>query len=111
MNVWINGSTYYLGGKPVSKVRYKWERLKSKLRKWWKRYQVIDTRKYAIYLKTDGDRAFWLSKSEYEQAKYLERAKGNLEYCFSNTTGIGITLRVKVIETGEIIDITDYSTW
>lgn len=73
-----------------------------------KKWKLVDTTKYNII--PGNTTYFWLSDKENEDAKRIRKEKGDISYIFTYT-GIGISLKVKVIKTGEIIDITDYSTW
>ena len=53
---------------------------------------------------------FILSQKQKEEADRIYKEKGNIQYIFTST-GIGYNVKVKVIETGEEFDITDYDTW
>ena len=53
---------------------------------------------------------FILSQKQKEEADKIYKEKGNIQYIFTST-GIGYNVKVKVTETGEEFDITDYDTW
>ena len=56
-------------------------------------------------------RYFSLSPQEYEDAEKIYKEKGTLEYIFYPCAGLAWGVKVKVIKTGEIINITDVSCW
>lgn len=57
------------------------------------------------------NRVFMLSDNEYLKAKEISKENGNLEYCFVPCGGIGMIVKVKVLKTNKIIDITDTNCW
>lgn len=77
---------------------------------WLRRFKIIDTWKNVVIPKNDRKYYFKLSPKEYEDAQKIYKEKGTISYEFS-PTGIGSVVKVKVLKTGEIIDITDYDTW
>lgn len=55
-------------------------------------------------------RYFSLSPKEYEDAEKIYKEKGTIEYIFY-PCGIAWGVKVKVVKTGEEINITDVETW
>lgn len=53
---------------------------------------------------------FTLSEKQLKRAEEIYKEKGTISYEFI-PSGIGWVVKVKVIKTGEEIDITDYDTW
>lgn len=84
-----------------------WNRLKWKFLKW----KLVDTSKYCLIPWEDGKRQFTLSKKEYEDSQKLYKEKGTISYEFYPCAGIGWGVKIHVLKTGEIIDISDVDSW
>ena len=91
----------------VSKWDLFWRRIEHQFTKW----KIINTDDYWIVPNQDRGHHFVLSDKEHEDAEKLYKEKGTLSYEFFPCGGIGWGVRVKVVDTGEIIDITDVSSW
>ena len=89
----------------------KWMLFKHRLKNQFKRWKVVDKYSNKIISMEDMKRYFTLSPIEYEQAEKIYKEKGTIEYIFYPCGGIGWGVKVKVLKTGEIIDITDVSCW
>lgn len=86
------------------------KRFITKIKRLFKRYQIVDRYKYDLIYKKDWGLYFVMSKKEREEADKIYKEKGNITYEFC-PTGIGYGLNIHVVKTGEVIDITDYDTW
>lgn len=84
-----------------------WNKLKWKFLKW----KLVDTSKYCLIPWEDGKRQFTLSKKEYEDSQKLYKEKGTISYEFYPCAGIGWGVKIHVLKTGEIIDISDVDSW
>ena len=71
-------------------------------------YKLVNLNKYQVLPR--DQMIFILSDKQRKQADEIYKEKGTISYIFG-PTGIGWTVKLKVWETGEIIDITDYDTW
>lgn len=100
--VWI-----YKKGKLVK--RTKWDLFWKKI-KYYTRLKIVNINKYYLIPSNNMKRYFSLSKKQYEQAKEIYKNKGTISYEFI-PTGIDYIVVVKVLDTNEKIDITDYDTW
>lgn len=89
----------------------KWILLKRKIYSWITRFKIIDTWKYDITNYNDRKYYFKLNPSEYEQAKKIYKEKGTISYEFYPCGGISFGIRVRVLKTGEVIEISDVSSW
>lgn len=89
----------------------KWDLFWRTISHYFNRYKIVDTWKYKLILHDDSKYYFKLSPKEYEEAEKLYKEKGTLSYEFYPCGGIGWGVRVKVVDTDEIIDITDVSSW
>lgn len=85
--------------------------LKWKLKNWFRKYKLINTYKYRLIPLDDMKKIFKLSDKEYEDAEKLYKEKGTISYEFYPCAGIGWGVRIHVLKTDEIIDISDVSTW
>lgn len=74
-------------------------------------YTLVNIHKYKIIPYSKMNRVFMLSDKEFIEAQKIYKEKGNIEYHFCPCGGIGIEVKVKVVKTGEIIDITDTTCW
>ena len=75
---------------------------------WIKKWKLVDKSKYSII--PSHLTKFVLSEKQEKQVEQLYEEKGSMDYYF-HYTGIGIVFEVKIWETGEVIDLTDYDTW
>ena len=103
--IWINYK-----GKWV-KNPSKWILFKRAFKDYLRRWKIVDTWKYRIIPHSEMDRHFILSSIEKNEADEIYKEKGTLEYHFFPCSGIGWGVRVKVVKTDEIIDITDITNW
>ena len=88
----------------------KWELFKHRLKYQLKRWKIVDKYSYKIIPIEDLKRYFILTKEEYKDAQIIYKEKGTISYEFY-PTGIGWGVKIHVEKTGEVIDITDVSTW
>lgn len=86
----------------------RWLVFKTKLLNIFRRYKIIDTWKYKPIRYSDFKYYFRLSNKEYERAKNIYKKRGNISYEFYPIGGIDWGLRVRVLKTDKVIDITDY---
>ena len=84
-----------------------WRNLKYKFTKW----KLIDTSKYDLIPWENKKRYFILSPKEYANAEEIYNNKGTISYEFYPCAGIGWGVKVHVLKTKEIIDISDINTW
>ena len=89
----------------------KWVMFKRNLKLWCKKWKLIDKSENRIIPNSEMKRYFSLSPKEYEDAEKIYKEKGTLEYIFYPCAGLAWGVKIKVIKTGEIIDITDVSCW
>ena len=89
----------------------KWIMFKRNLKLWCKKWKLIDKSENRIIPNSEMKRYFSLSPQEYEDAEKIYKEKGTLEYIFYPCAGLAWGVKVKVIKTGEIINITDVSCW
>ena len=89
----------------------KWIMFKRNLKLWCKKWKLIDKLENRIIPNSEMKRYFSLSPQEYEDAEKIYKEKGTLEYIFYPCAGLAWGVKVKVVKTGEIIDITDVSCW
>lgn len=83
-----------------------WKNLKFKFSKW----KLIDTSKYCLIPWEDMKKQFVLSDKEYKDSKKIYEEKGAISYEFIPSE-IGCEIKVHVLKTGEIINITDFNNW
>ena len=88
----------------------KWIMLKRGIKLWCQKWKLVDKTESKIIPMTELKRYFSLSPKEYEDAEKIYKEKGTIEYHFCPGT-IGWGVKVKVVKTGEIIDITSYDNW
>lgn len=88
----------------------KWVMLKRGVKLWCKKWKLVDKTKNKIIPQSEMKRYFSLSPQEYKDAERIYKEKGTIEYHFCPGT-IGWGVKVKVLKTGEEIDITDVSCW
>lgn len=101
---WIYYNGKYVEAKGL--VYFKW-----KLKYWFKKYKLINIYKYRLIPLDDMKKIFKLSDKEYEDSEKLYNEKGTISYEFYPCGGIGWGVKIHVLKTGEIIDISDVSTW
>lgn len=89
----------------------KWILFRRKVRLWFKKWKLVDTSKYCLIPWEDRKRRFTLSKKEYEDSQKLYKEKGTISYEFYPCAGIGWGVKIHVLKTGEIIDISDVDSW
>lgn len=84
-----------------------WHKIKWKFIKW----KLVDTSKYCLIPWEDRKKQFTLSNKEYEVSQKIYKEKGTISYEFYPCGGIGWGVKVKVLDTNEVINITDVSSW
>ena len=89
----------------------KWIMLKRGIKLWCKKWKLVDKSENKIIPQSEMKRYFSLSPKEFADAEKIYKEKGTLEYIFYPCGGIAWGVRVRVIKTGEIINITDVSCW
>lgn len=82
-----------------------------KIRTFVHKYKIVNTSKYCLVPWNDKKKQFILSDKEYKEAKELYKNKGTISYEFYPCAGLGWGVRIHVLKTKEIIDITDTSNW
>lgn len=93
--------------KQVSKLKHIYYKTIDKFKKW----RFINSYKYLIIPNNKTDGVFRLSDKEYEAAEEIYKTKGTISYEFYPCGGIGWGVKLHVLDTGEIIDITDIDSW
>ena len=96
-NTWIKASKWDLF----------WNSIKRTLIRW----KLVDTHKYYLIPWSDKKRQFILSDKEYIKAQNIYKEKGTISYEFYPCAGIGWGVKIHVLKTEEIIDVTDYNNW
>ena len=76
-----------------------------------KRWKIVDSTKYWIIPEDDRKYHFILSKKEYDEAEKLYKEKGTISYEFYPCAGLGWGIKIHVLKTDKIIDITSYDNW
>jgi len=89
----------------------KWKLFIRKLLSYFTKFKLVNTWKYEIIPLEDRKYCFKLSPKEYEDSEKIYKEKGTISYEFYPCGGIGWGVKIHVIKTGEIIDISDVSTW
>lgn len=87
----------------------KWKLFTIKIKRFFSRYKIYDTRKYILRSYDDLKYYFRLSKEEYIEAQKIYKEKGTISYEFYPCGGVG--WGVKVHTKDEVIDITDYNNF
>lgn len=103
--IWINYKGKWI------KNPSKWILFKRKLKSLLKRWKIVDTYKYWIVPELDRNRHFILTEKEYNKAYEIYKEKGTIAYEFYPCGGIGWGIKIHVLKTNEIIDITDVDSW
>lgn len=89
----------------------KWKLFKHNLKRQLKRWKLVDKCSNRVIPIDDMKRHFTLSPIEYEEAQKIYKEKGTIEYVFYPCGGISWGVKVRVLKTGEEIDITDVTCW
>ena len=89
----------------------RWDLFKYKIRSLFTRYRLVDTRKFKIQPREAMSRQFTMTEKEKALADKIYKEKGTIQYIFYPCAGIGWGVKVKVLKTDEIIDITDVDSW
>lgn len=89
----------------------KWMIFKREIHRWITRFKFVDSWKYRFIPHDEMKYHFVLSPKEYEDAQKIYKEKGTISYNFYPAGGIGWGVELKVLKTGEIIDISDVSSW
>jgi len=84
-----------------------WRALKHKFTRW----KLIDTSKYCLTPWESKIRTFTLSDKEYKDSQKLYQEKGTISYEFYPCAGIAWGVKIHILKTGEIIDISDVDSW
>lgn len=95
----------------VFKEKSKLEIFKETIRDWVTRFKIVDTWNYMIIPHSHNKYYFKMSPQEYEDADNIYKDKGTISYEFYPCGGIGWGLKVRIVKTGEVFDITDVSSW
>lgn len=82
-----------------------------KIKNFFTKWKIIDSNKYWIIPEDERKLHFVLSNKEYEESKKLYKEKGTISYEFYPGGGIGWGIKVHILKTNEIIDITSYDNW
>ena len=75
------------------------------------KWKFINRDKYCLVPWEDYKKHFRLSDKEYKDSQEIYKNKGTISYEFYPCSGIGWGVKLHVLKTKEIIDITDYSSW
>lgn len=102
--------SYYMIDHKLVKVT-KWMKFKRLIHDWVNRFKLVDTWKYKLIPHTDSKYYFKLSSKEYENAEKIYDEGNTISYEFYPIGGIAWGVRVKILESGEVIDISDTESW
>lgn len=89
----------------------KWKLFKQKIKRQLKRWKLVDKYSNRIIPNSELERYFILTPKEFEEAKKLYKEKGTLSYEFYPCAGIAWGVKIKILKTDEVIDISDYDSW
>lgn len=89
----------------------KWKLFKWEIKRQLKRWKLVDKYSNKIVPNSELKRYFTLTPKEFEEAQKLYKEKGTLSYEFYPCGGIAWGVKVKILKTGEVIDISDYDSW
>lgn len=89
----------------------KWKLFKFNCRHWFKKWKLVDSSKCRIIPFSEMGRFFELTSQEKKDAEKLYKEKGTISYEFYPCGGIGWGIKIHVLKTNEIIDITDVDSW
>ena len=85
---------------------------KSRIKRWFKKWKLIDSSKYVLIPRSDMGKWFGLSEEEYKESERLyKEEKRTISYEFYPCGGIGWGVRVHDLKTKETFDITDVTNW
>ena len=102
--IWI-----YKRGKYIKATS--WDLFWRKIKNYRERFKIVDTWKYKLIPHDDSKYYFKLSSKEYNDAKKLYKEKGTISYEFYPCAGIAWGVKIHILKTDEIIDISDISCW
>lgn len=106
----INNKHYIIEDGKIVKAT-KWKLFKFNCKKLIKRWKLVDSFIYRIIPRSEMRRFFELTPQEKIDADKVYEEKGSISYEFYPCDGLGWGVRVHVLKTGEIINITDVSNW
>lgn len=89
----------------------KWMLFKRDFIHFFTKWKLINEDKYSLVPWDDLRKCFKLSDKEYKDAHEIYKNKGTISYEFYPCAGIAWGVKIHVKDTGEVIDITDVSTW
>ena len=89
----------------------KWDLFWRPIKYWFTKWKLVDTSKYCLVSWTDREKQFTLSDKEYIDSENIYKEKGTISYEFYPCAGIGWGVKIHILKTGEIIDITSYDNW
>lgn len=81
-----------------------------KIKKFFTKWRLVNTCKFTIEPFPYPTTKFVLTEKQQKQVDELYEKKGGMDYIFYYT-GIGEGFKVKIWETDEYIDLTDYDAW
>ena len=105
----IEGSYRFKNGKLIKLSKF--QIILYRVSRIFHKYKIINTQKYDTIPHSDWKYIFKLSEKEYKDSKMIYLSKGTISYEFYPCEGIGWEVRVKVLGTNEIIDVTDVTNW
>lgn len=82
-----------------------------KMKHFFEKWKVINTDHYWIVPNSKRGHHFVLTDKEYEDSEKIYKEKGTISYEFYPCAGIAFGVKIHVIKTDEIIDISDISNW
>ena len=90
----------------------KWMLFKFNIKNWFKKWKLVNTYKYKLIPTSEIGRWFGLSEEEYKESERLyKNEQRTISYEFYPCGGIGYGVRIHDLDTDEVFDITDVSTW
>lgn len=89
----------------------KFRKFKFKFKRFFTKWKIVNKYRNNIIPYSDMKLYFRLSEKQYKQAKEIYKEKGSISYEFYPLAGLGYGLKIHVLKTNEIINITDVSTW
>lgn len=105
----IKGTYIFWKGKWIK--ANKWLMFYNTIKNYLARFKIVDTWKYKLILHEDSKYYFKLSPKEYEGAEKLYKEKGTISYEFYPCAGIAWGVKIHVLKTDEVIDISDITCW
>jgi hypothetical protein len=92
--------------KKINKFQYRLDIIK----KWFKKWIIIDKSQYTLIPNSELGRWFKMSEKEYKESERLYKEEHRtISYEFYPCAGIGWGLKIHDLKTKETFDITDYS--